>query len=102
MSEERLPEYPDIPTLKEKGYDVIWGSLRAIAAPKGVDPMVIKKLELAAEKTANNEKWQTWLEKNGGGWAFANGADTQKYVLELKKKVFTQLDELVAKGVIKK
>jgi tripartite-type tricarboxylate transporter receptor subunit TctC len=102
MSEERLPEYPDVPTLKEKGYDVVWGSLRSIAVPKGVDPLIIKKLEQAAEKTANNKKWQEWLEKNGGGWAFVDGAATQNYVQTLQKKVFTQLDELVSKGVIKK
>ena len=102
MSDERLPEYPDTPTLKDSGYDVVWGSLRAIAVPKGVDPQIIATLSQAAEKTANSAGWKKWLAKNGGGWAFVNSSDTGEYVKLLEKKVFTQLDVLSAAGIIKK
>lgn len=102
MSEERLPEYPDVPTLKEKGYDAVWGSLRVIATPKGVDPAKVDKLAEAARKTADSKEWKSWLEKNGGGWTFADSENTQKFVGQLQKKVFKQLDELVAAGIVKK
>ncbi len=102
MSDERLAEYPDIPTLKEKGYDAVWGSLRSIAVPRGVDPHITAKLTEAAEKTANSTEWKKWLEKNGGGWSFVDGEGTRNYVESLQKKVFIQLDQLVADGVITK
>ncbi len=102
MSEERLAEYPDVPTLKEKGYDAVWGSLRSIAVPKDVDAAKVKILADAAQKTAASKQWKSWLEKNGGGWTFIDGAGTQKYVEQLQKKVFKQLDELVASGDVKK
>lgn len=44
-SEERLDSYPDVPTLKECGYDVVYGSWRALAAPKGTPAEVVDKLE---------------------------------------------------------
>lgn len=36
--------YPDIPTYQECGYDVIQANSRAIAAPAGTDPAIIKYL----------------------------------------------------------
>ena len=48
FSAERLPEYPDVPTLGEKGfYDKWLGSSRCIVAPAGVSEEVIKFYENA-------------------------------------------------------
>lgn len=52
FSETRVPEYPDVPTLGEKGYYDQWlGSSRCIAAPAGVSDEVIKFYEEAFRKT---------------------------------------------------
>ena len=49
---ERLPEYPDVPTLGEKGYYDKWlGSSRCIVAPAGVSEEVIKFYENAFKQT---------------------------------------------------
>ena len=47
MGDERDENFPDVPTMKELGYDVVWGSFRLIAAPAGVDPAQIATLEAA-------------------------------------------------------
>ena len=48
FSAERLPEYPDVPTLGEKGYYDKWlGSSRCIVAPAGVSQEVIDFYEAA-------------------------------------------------------
>jgi tripartite-type tricarboxylate transporter receptor subunit TctC len=49
VTEKRLPEYPDVPTLTELGYPGI-GTLQwlAIFAPAGVPPDVIETLHKAA------------------------------------------------------
>ncbi len=52
FAEERLPEYPDVPTLGEKGfYDKWLGSSRCIVAPAGVSEEVIKFYENAFKQT---------------------------------------------------
>ncbi len=39
---ERLPQFPDVPTLKELGTDMTYSLDRGIVAPKGTDPAVIE------------------------------------------------------------
>lgn len=52
FSEERVPDLPDVPTLKESGlYDKWYGSARGIVAPKGTPPEVIDFYVDAFRKT---------------------------------------------------
>ena len=52
FSAERLPEYPDVPTLGEKGYYDQWlGSSRCVVAPAGVSDEVIAFYEEAFRLT---------------------------------------------------
>lgn len=44
FTEERLENFPEVPTLKEKGYDILFGSARALVAPKGTPQEVIDYL----------------------------------------------------------
>jgi tripartite-type tricarboxylate transporter receptor subunit TctC len=41
---ERVPRFPDVPTLRELGYDMVRSSPYGIAGPKGMDPGVVKVL----------------------------------------------------------
>ena len=55
MAEERLPNYPDIPTFKEQGVDMVSASARGIAAPKGVPQDIIEILSKAIEKVVKSD-----------------------------------------------
>ena len=41
FSEERLANYPDLPTVIESGYDVVVRKFRGLAGPKGLPEDVI-------------------------------------------------------------
>jgi tripartite-type tricarboxylate transporter receptor subunit TctC len=43
-AEERVPSLPDAPTFKEQGYDIVGGTARGVAAPKGTPPEIVKRL----------------------------------------------------------
>ncbi len=43
-SEERLPEFPDVPTLVEAGFDTVEGAWRGIAVPPGTPDEVVDTL----------------------------------------------------------
>ncbi|MBJ3775617.1 Bug family tripartite tricarboxylate transporter substrate binding protein [Acuticoccus mangrovi] len=62
FTDERLADLPDVPTVKELGYDmahVIWG---AMFAPKGVDPARLAQLEDACAAAVASDEYQSLLE----------------------------------------
>jgi len=46
----RIPSRPDIPTVKESGYNVVLEKFRGIAGPKNLPPAIIKIWDEAAQK----------------------------------------------------
>jgi tripartite-type tricarboxylate transporter receptor subunit TctC len=44
MSEERLPQLPEIPTSRESGYDVVAYFWTGVVAPAGTPPAIVSKL----------------------------------------------------------
>jgi len=55
MSDKRSSLLPEIPTLKELGYDgVVSWSARGFAAPKGTDPAIVAILSAAIERATKN------------------------------------------------
>lgn len=46
-----VPYFPDIPLLKDKGYDIAYDSNTSLLAPKGVPQEIIEKLQEAVKKT---------------------------------------------------
>jgi len=61
---DRLPPIPDVPTLKEQGYDEQVEMIVALIAPKGLDAKAKAKLLAAADKLANDKETQTFITKN--------------------------------------
>jgi len=55
MADERLPKYPDIPTFKEQGVDIVSSSARGIAGPKGIPQDIIETLSKAIEKVVKSD-----------------------------------------------
>lgn len=64
-SENRLSTRPDVPTLKERGINLIYGSWRALAAPKGTPAEVVSYLEDLFLKAAATDEFKAFCAKNG-------------------------------------
>jgi len=62
---ERLSVAPDVPTLTELGYPVVWGTIRAIFAPAGTPPAVVEKLETAFLEAVKSKEFLARTEKAG-------------------------------------
>lgn len=60
-TEERSPYFPDVPTLKEKGYDVVEMLWRGVMVKKGTPQAVIDRLNQAFDKVAKTEEWQKYM-----------------------------------------
>lgn len=61
---ERLPPIPDVPTLREQGYDEQVEMIVALVAPKGIKKEAKEKLLAAADKLANDKETQDFITGN--------------------------------------
>jgi tripartite-type tricarboxylate transporter receptor subunit TctC len=75
----RSPVLPDVPTLKELGFDVEYYLWVGIFAPKGTPPAIVATLREAIGKAAQSDAFKTALSKAGQQLAYLNGADFQKF-----------------------
>lgn len=60
----RLPPIPDVPTLREQGYDEQIEMIVALIAPKGLDKKAKAKLMAAADKLAKDKETQNFITSN--------------------------------------
>ena len=61
---DRLPPLPDVPTLREQGYDEQVEMIVALVAPKGIDAKAKSKLLATADKLANDKETQEFITGN--------------------------------------
>lgn len=63
--EERHPSFPDVPTFKELGFDIVSGAYRGIAVPKGTPEEIKKKLSDAIGKINADPAFRKKMEADG-------------------------------------
>lgn len=63
LGSKRNKAFPDVPTVKESGWDTITESPFGIGGPKGMDPAVVKVLHDAFRKTLEDPAVQATLDK---------------------------------------
>jgi len=89
-SAERFEALPDVPTMKEQGYDIQVSVDRGVAVPPGTDPAIVAKLEEAFLKIANDEDIKAQMLKDGFE-PVAMGAEESKKYIEERTQVYTEI-----------
>jgi tripartite-type tricarboxylate transporter receptor subunit TctC len=56
-SERRIDLWPDVPTMKESGVDVVFNQWRGFAAPRGTPKTVIDKMSAIVKKAVESKEW---------------------------------------------
>lgn len=80
MADKRLEAFPDVPTMKEKGLNVVFGTWRGIALPHGV-PEKEKAILAAAFKAGLESPEFIKYAKNAGlQLAYQNSEDFSKFL----------------------
>jgi tripartite-type tricarboxylate transporter receptor subunit TctC len=78
--EKRLKRYPNAPTLKELGLDIVDSAPWGIAAPKGVDPARVKFLHDAIRKAMADPGFIQALDVMANDVYYMSTRDYQKYM----------------------
>jgi tripartite-type tricarboxylate transporter receptor subunit TctC len=70
LTQNRDPAWPDVPTARELGVDVVLDAWRGIAVPRGTPRQVISQIEAAIRTTASSPEFVAQSEKLGVRPAF--------------------------------
>lgn len=94
MGTERDPDFPDVPTFIEMGYDVVIAGFRAVATHKDTDPAVLKILRDAGKAAFENPKFNEWAEESKIYHVYMDYEESEKYLEELAPKVEATMKDL--------
>ena len=85
-SEKRMPSFPNVPTLKELGYDFVVETNYAIYAPAGTPAPVVKKLDDAFRKAMDDPEFVAYMKKAEMPAIYLNTADTKSALDRMNKR----------------
>lgn len=99
FGDQRVKRWPDVPTAKDLGYNVVANSPYGLVGPKGMDPAIIKTLHDAFKKAMDEPKHLEVLEQLNQPLWYKNSADYAAWAREtlVKEKVLIERLGLLAK-----
>ena len=80
----RLPDFPDIPTLMDLGYDIAVSHDCGLAGPQGIDPLILERLRNVFGNVAKEQKFQNFLKSNN---IPLTHMDDEQYTQYLKRNI---------------
>lgn len=92
--EKRLQRFPDAPTLKELGYDIVQNSPFGIGAPRGTPPEVVKKLHDAFKQAMEEPSYLASLAKYDMVPIYMGSADYTRFARETVDREKAVIDKL--------
>ncbi len=94
LAERRVKAWPNVPTLKEFGYDYYNESVFLFAVPKGTPKPIVDKLDEAFHKVMSDPEFEGVLAKVEFEASYRNSADTKKYLDDAYKRIGAFIHEL--------
>ncbi|WP_316979560.1 Bug family tripartite tricarboxylate transporter substrate binding protein [Shumkonia mesophila] len=98
FTEQRLATYPDVPTAKEQGVDLVLTKFRGLTGPKGLPTDVVKAWEEAIPKLLANPEYKKAYDEDSLIPAFKDQKAFQAYLAKTEVDLKTYLTKM---GVIK-
>lgn len=81
-SEERLDKYPNVPTWKELGADMVFPHWRGIMGPAGMTEAEVSAWDEWLSSMVETEEWNTILQNNDLDDFYMNSEETEKFLSE--------------------
>lgn len=100
---KRTQDFPDTPTLRDSGFDVVVDAPNGVGAPKGLDPAVEKRLRDAFRQAAASAEFSSACDRIDAPLMYLDGPDYEQYVAAVYRKETQlierlKLRELLARG----
>ena len=94
MSEERLGLFKGVPTMKEQGINMAFGTWRAVAMAKGTPTPIIDFWRDVIRKVVSDPEFTDFMKKRKFGIKYRDRADFLKF-MEEQEKLFTRVKKEV-------
>ncbi len=92
ISEKPLAAFPDVPNLKQAGYDVVaTPQIRAVVAPPGMPKEAVAYYEDLFAKLRLTASWKKYVEDFQMEDSYGNGAELARSIDQIEKELRTQL-----------
>lgn len=85
--QHRSARYPQVPTLKESGYDISYPSPLEIFGPKGMPKPIVQKLHDSFKKGMDDPEFQAVLEKLDMPLIYFNSEDCEKALRQESERI---------------
>lgn len=82
MSEERLPGFPDVPTLEEQGIDFTMAAWRGIAGPEGMPEEVVNELSCYLDEIVHSDAYEEFKSTTGFGVEWMDAEEFGEFMAE--------------------
>ncbi len=79
-TEKRMADLPNVPTLKELGYDVVYSVSRGLLAPKGTPEAVLSKLEGACHQATKDPAFAESMRTQGTDVRYLDRKDYAEFL----------------------
>ena len=91
IAQKPLPNYPNVPTLKQAGYDVVaTPQIRAVVAPPGFPKEALAYYEDLFARLERTASWKKYVEDFQLEDGFANGAGLARTIDQIEKDMRVQ------------
>ncbi len=91
---QRVPAIPDVPTLREQGFDLVLGGFTIVMGPRGLTPAQIAYWENMIERAVNHADWKRQLAIDFQDPDFRKSAATREHLrqqYEFLRTVFSDI-----------
>lgn len=82
MADDRLPNFPGVPTLKEQGINWVMGAWRGFGLPKNTKPEIVSGYEAALKKVFNSAEFKDFMTKGSFGVKWRDSKEFGKFMNE--------------------
>jgi tripartite-type tricarboxylate transporter receptor subunit TctC len=93
-SEKRSAIFPGVPTLREKGWDVVMLQWRGVLAPKGTPAPRVEFLAEAFQKAMSADSWKAFNQNAKAIDAYLGPADFRKFLGAEEERFVKIIDQL--------
>lgn len=84
---DRVPAFPDAPTMKEQGYDTTFVNWRGFFAAPGLPADKLKAYQAVLEKMYDTAEWEAVRARNGWVNIHNSGADFEAFLIDQEKVI---------------
>jgi len=82
MADERDPNFPDVPTLKEQGIDFEMSAWRGIVGPAGMPEDVVAELECNLADIVHGKEFEKFMGRSGFGIEWRDSDEFARFMAE--------------------